>query len=68
METQKIDSSLSDSEKARWKIVRTDNYTDVAGDIISADEVSGECYMLIDGEKKTLAFGPRGIRITRRGR
>ncbi len=38
----RLDESHSSEDKARWKIVRTDNYTDVPGDIVSADEVTGE--------------------------
>ena len=48
--------------------MRTDNYTDVPGEIIAADETTGECSMLVGGETKTLSFGPGGIRIIGRGR
>lgn len=64
----KLESWNAAEDKRRWKIVRTDDYTDVAGDIITADEATGECYMNINGENKTLSFGPRGIRIVGRGR
>jgi hypothetical protein len=48
--------------------VRTDNYTDVAGEIVAADETTGECSVHIGGENKTLSFGPGGIRIVGRRR
>ena len=53
-------------DKRRWKIVRTDNYADVPGEIVSADEATGECSVLIGGETKTLSFGAGGIRVTGR--
>jgi hypothetical protein len=59
----KLESWHSTEDKRRWKIVRTDDYTDVAGDIITADEATGECCIQVGGETKTLSFGPRGIRI-----
>jgi len=46
--------------------VRTDNYADVPGEIIAADESTGECCVQVGGETKTLSFGPRGIRIVGR--
>ena len=49
--------------KRRLKVIRTDNYTDVPGEIITADEESGECCMQMANETKSLAFGPKGIRI-----
>ena len=69
----KLESWHSSEDKRRWKIVRTDNYTDVAGEIVTADETTGECSMLqADGkggtETKTLSFGPGGIRIVGRAR
>lgn len=64
----KLESHQSPSEKARWKIVRTDDFTDVKGDIINADEATGECIMQVAGETKTLSFGPGGIRICGRRR
>lgn len=53
-------------DKANWKLVRLDDYTDVPGDIVAADEETGECKMHICGEIKTLSFGPNGIRILNR--
>jgi hypothetical protein len=64
----KLESWHSPSDKARWKLVRTDNYTDVPGEIITADEDTGECCVQVGGETKTLSLGPRGFRIVGRGR
>jgi hypothetical protein len=61
-----LESWDSDEDKQRWKIVRTDNYTDVPGGIVTADEDSGVCHVSVDGETKTLLFGPRGIKICKR--
>jgi hypothetical protein len=64
----KLESWHSTEDKRRWKLVRTDNYSDVPGDIITADEATGECCLQVGGETKTLSFGPRGIRIVGRRR
>ena len=62
----KLDHTVED--KKRWKLVRTDSCADVPGEIITADEDSGECCLQVDGEAKTFSFGPRGIRIVGRRR
>ncbi len=64
----KLESWHSSEDKSRWKVVRTDNYIDVPGEIVVADEETGECSMHIAGETKTMSFGPRGIRIVSRHR
>jgi hypothetical protein len=64
----KLESGDATVDKRRWKIVRTDNYTEVPGEIVVADEATGECSVIVAGETKTLSFGPRGIRIVERGR
>lgn len=64
----KLESYQSAEDKKHWKIVRTDDYTDVPGEIITADEASGECCIQVGGETKTLSLGPRGIRIVGRRR
>ena len=64
----KLESFHSIQDKSRWKIVRTDSYMDVPGQIVTADEDSGECTIQNGGETKTLQFGPGGIRIIGRGR
>ncbi len=62
----KIETWVSDADKRRWKIVRTDKYEDVPGMIVAADEESGECSMFLGGETRAMNFGPCGIRIVRR--
>jgi hypothetical protein len=65
----KLESWHSDEDKIRWKVIRTDTYTDVPGNIVSADEDTGECCLYVGGgETKTLSFGPGGIRIVWRAR
>ena len=64
----KLESYHSVEDKKRWKIVRTDSCADVEGEIITADEASGETCLQVAGETKTLSFGPGGIRIVRRRR
>ena len=63
-----LESWHSAEDKKRWKIVRTDDYTDVPGDIVSADEATGECCVQVRGEPRTLSLGPGGIRIVGRRR
>jgi hypothetical protein len=64
----KLESWHSSEEKRRWKIVRTDTYADVPGEIVSADETTGECSLEVGGQTKTMSFGPGGIRIIGRVR
>jgi hypothetical protein len=64
----KIEESQPPEEKRRWRIVRADDLSDVAGEIISADELTGECRVQVGKEPKSLSFGPRGIRIVGRRR
>lgn len=64
----RLESWHCTEDKRRWKLVRTDTYTDVPGDIITADEATGECTIHVGGETKALSFGPGGIRIVGRRR
>jgi hypothetical protein len=64
----KLESWQDAADKRRWKIVRTDTYTDVDGEIITADEATGECCLKIGTETKSFSFGPLGIRIIGRRR
>ncbi len=64
----KFESSDSSVQKARFKLVRRDNFTDVEGQIIYADEATGECCMQVGEETKTLSFGEKGFRIVTRRR
>lgn len=49
-------------------VVRTDSYSEVQGEIIAADEDTGECSLRIAGESKSFNFGPGGIRLVSRRR
>jgi hypothetical protein len=53
--------------KSRFKVVRTDTYNDVPGEIVFAGEKSGECIMHIDGKDETLSFGADGMVIVEPG-
>ncbi len=61
----KLESFHDPAEKRRFKIVRLDNYADVPGEIVAADDTTGECVMENGGETKILLF-PGGIRIVGR--
>jgi hypothetical protein len=68
----KLESYRSAEDKKLWKIVRTDNYADVPGEIVAADEDTGECDVQrkVDGEEKTehLSFGAGGMKLVGRAR
>jgi hypothetical protein len=69
VEAMKLDNQNSVEDKRKWKLVRTDSLTDIKGEIITADEATGECSIIDSvGETKTLNFGPHGIRIVGRRR
>jgi len=64
----KIDqNSHSAEDRARWKVVRLDNYTDIEGEVLAADPATGECTVNLNGETKTLSFAC-GIAVVGRGR
>jgi hypothetical protein len=62
----KLESWHGAEAKRKWKIVRTDSYADVEGEIITANHETGECCIQVAGETKTFNFGPQGIRIVGR--
>ena len=69
----KLESHQTAEDKRRYKLVRCDNFVDVPGEIVTADEVTGEaCMLQADGkggtETKTLSFGAGGFRIVGRRR
>ncbi len=63
----KFESWHLTEDKAKWKIIRLDNYTDVLGEIITADEATGDCCLQVAGETKSFSFAC-GIRIVGRRR
>jgi len=68
----KIERYHGEDDKKRWMAIRTDycgsNGGILDGDIVEADEESGDVVVKINGEEKTLSFGPHGIRLIGRGR
>ena len=53
-----------ESERARYKIVRRDNMTDVPGLILSASVETGLCLLRHpNGAAQEYNFGPDGLRI-----
>ena len=57
----KLKTWYSAEDKRRWKIVRADDLSEVAGEIITADTDTGECRFLVGDEIKTLRFKPQEI-------
>jgi hypothetical protein len=70
----KLESFQDAAEKNRYKIVRLDDFTDLPGDIIAANDETGECAMAVKTpgndtpETKSYSFGPKAISIQRRSR
>jgi hypothetical protein len=64
----KLETWHSTEDKSRWKIVRTDDYTEVSGEIVSADEETGKYTVKIGDDFKSDDLGPRGLRLVGRGR
>ena len=64
----KLESWHNAEDKRQWKIVRTDNHEDVKGEIVAADETTGECSVQVGRETKTFSFGFGGIRLIARRR
>jgi hypothetical protein len=48
--------------------VRTSDYRDVEGEIVDADEATGDCTLKIRDTTTAHHFGPLGMRIVRRRR
>lgn len=63
----KIEPHESQAYKHRWKIVDTSDYSDVPGEIISADDVTGEATVERGGETVVLpTLGQGSIKIVGR--
>lgn len=58
----------SAEDKARWKLVSTTDYRDIPGEIVSANETTGDYTISIGGETKQMSAGSGGIRIAPRRR
>ncbi|HEV2303318.1 MAG TPA: hypothetical protein VGR91_17260 [Stellaceae bacterium] len=67
MRPVKLDARVDAAEAARYKLVRTDSYADIAGDIVWADEASGS--YAVRGRDSTVSehcLGVGGLRIVPR--
>lgn len=64
----KLETWHSPEDKGRYKLVRTDSYEEVPGEIVTADEDTGECSVKVGDETKKISLGPGGVRIIGRGR
>lgn len=62
-----LHASDSAEHRRRFKVVRMDSLQDVEGEIVAADEDTGECILVVGGEARTLTFGPGAIKILARG-
>lgn len=62
----RIESWENPAVKAHFKIVRTDDYSDIHGEIVTAYEETGEYCICVGGQIQSFSLGPNGIRIVRR--
>ena len=67
MRPVKLDARIDAAEAARYKLVRTDSYADLGGDIVWADEASGS-YAVRGPDNAVIehCLGPNGLRIVPR--
>ena len=59
----KLYAYQSAEAKHEHRIVRCDDYSDVEGEIVHADEDTGEFTLTVNQENKSFNLGPGGIRI-----
>ncbi len=70
----KLESWHAVEDKKKYKLVRTDDYTDIPGEIVEADEHAGTCVVSVSpgpgapAENRALNFGPQGFKIVPRKR
>lgn len=64
----KFEAYDSEEKKAPWKIVRLDTFQDISGQIVTADELTGECSVKNGDETKNFSLGERGLSIISRKR
>jgi hypothetical protein len=65
----RIDARADAVEAARWKLVRTDTYTDIApgAAVLAADDATGEYRVRRqDGSEECGCRGPGGLRLAPR--
>jgi hypothetical protein len=62
-----IDPTMPEAERKRWRVVRLDSYSDIPGEIMFADELTGEVKMKdYGGFERSYAFGSGAIKIIRK--
>ena len=62
-----IDPTMPEQERRRWRVVRLDSYAVVPGEILFADELTGEVKTMdYGGNEYFYTFGRHGIRILRK--
>jgi hypothetical protein len=64
----KLESFHSEEDKALWKIVRTDDFSELPGKIISACDITGDCCMSYNGASQSFSLGAGGLKIVPAGR
>jgi hypothetical protein len=63
----KIDSDMLEEERQGWRVVRLDSFADIPGQILSADDQTGEVKMKNPrGEERSYSLGQHAIRLIRR--
>jgi hypothetical protein len=63
----KLDARVDAAEAARYKLVRTDSYADIRGEIVWADEAGGSYAVRgPDGAVSEHCLGAGGLRIVPR--
>ncbi len=59
----KLHAYQSAEAKHKYRVVWCYDYSDVDGEIVHADEDTGEFTLTVNQENKSFNFGPGGIRI-----
>ncbi len=62
-----IDPSIPEDERKRWRVVRLDSCADLPGEVLAADDQTGEVTMRDHGgEETSYSLGRHAIRLIRR--
>ena len=69
----KLEEAQPAEAKAGWKIVRLDSFADLPGEIVHADEETGECAIVAqkpgappgETETRTYSLGAGGLSLVR---
>jgi hypothetical protein len=74
MMIDRIDASMPEADRARWKLVMTDSYKDIPGIIIEADVIAGTAKLLVPAifspakAELIITTGPHSFKIMPAGR